>query len=1041
MMIFHTDPTTVFSPTITGWVAPQFKSEFLLVGLQDNDTVATVTWNQSQEIPRPILRFDSTDSSIGSMAARALGAGTASGRDIQGTKVMAAYQPLADSQWKLLVKLDREAALAPLRQLALWVSLFVGVAAVGIGALLLLLWHQQRRSHQWRLLAQSADYEHRLRQQEAVYREMFDANPHPMWVYNTETLRFLAVNQAAVEHYGYSREQFLAMTLRDIRPPEDVARLEQHIANQAREGIDRAGSWRHLKADGSIIHVEISSHLLTFNGAPAELVLAYDITQRKIAEQELHKLNRYYSALSRMNNLLVRSRDTQEILAGACRIAVEEGELALVWVGKEDKHNHRLTPVASYGEATGYLDDIVVSTDATVPEGQGPAGIAFNTGEVTVFNHFARDRRAAPWQQPANSWNLLAVTVCPIRRHDGIWGVVAFYAREENYFTEQLVRLLEELTTDLAFSLDVMDNNRKRSEAQEALLLNARVIESSHEGMFISDSNNRLTMVNQAFCDIVGYTAEELIGQQPSLLKSGVQDQPYYFKLWQALQNTGRWEGEIYDKRKNGEIFPAWLAITQVRDDVSGKLHYIAIYRDISDRKAYQQKIEHLATHDVLTDLPNRMLLEDRIKVAIARADRESQLLALLFIDLDRFKLINDTLGHAMGDALLKAVAQRITSLLRRSDTVSRVGGDEFVVLMENTNSIEAAANLANKIISEVARPYTIDGHELMVTASAGIALYPNHAHTPEDLTRMADTAMMMAKRDGHNRFHVYAGEMGSDASERLDMQNQLRGAITRNEIFIVYHPQLRLTDGRVIGLEALARWQHERLGLVPPSRFIPIAEDSGLIVEIGTWILEQACRQCQQWRERGVLDVPVSVNVSALQFRQATFIDIVRQALETSGLPPSYLELEVTESMLIDNVSETRDKLDRLYDMGVNFAIDDFGTGYSSLSYLRQFKAHRLKIDRSFISDLPANQDAAAIARAIVSLSNTLGMSTIAEGVETEEQEDFLRSIWCEQGQGYLYSPPLSTTELETWLAGRSRRKEKGKRKGSSHEDDEVMR
>jgi PAS domain S-box-containing protein len=497
--------------------------------------------------------------------------------------------------------------------------------------------------------------------------EMFDANPHPMWVYDTQNLRFLVVNDAAVEHYGYSREQFLAMTLLDIRPQDDIARLKQHIATQPLEGIDKAGHWRHRKADGSVIDVEISSHPLRFNGVPAELVLAYDITgrlqaaarlraseqfataiidalalniavldatgsiiatnqawrdftqanegdesrtgigvnylevtrraaasgsedaatlltgleavmagskesfsfeypchspaeqswylvlvtrfagagearlvvahenvsRRKIAEQELQKLNRYYAALSHMNNLLIRSQTPEEMIAGICRIAVEQGELALVWVGQLDERTHTLMPVASAGAATGYLDDILISADPAIPEGQGPAGIAVRTGQVSVFNHFANDSRSGPWQQAASTWQLEAAAVCPIRRQGGIWGVIGFHANETDYFNAQLVALLEELTADLAFSLDALENNRKHDEAQAQLLLNARVIESSHEGMFITDSNNRITMANRAMCDIIGYSAEELLGQWPSLLKSERHDEAFYQNLWQ----------------------------------------------------------------------------------------------------------------------------------------------------------------------------------------------------------------------------------------------------------------------------------------------------------------------------------------------------------------------------------------------------------------------------------------------------------------------------------------------------------------------------
>jgi len=1072
--------------------------------------------------------------------------------DYRGVPVFAKYLPVDHTGWVMVAKVDREQALKPLRDLASLISLMVFVAAVAISVMLLLLWRQQLRAYRLSLVAQTAEHHQLLRRQEQTYRETFDANPLPMWIFDSETLGFLAVNDAALAHYGYNREEFLALTIRDIRPPEDLPRLQHHLATQP-PGLDQAGIWRHCKRDGTIIDVEISSHPLMFGGRQAELVLAYDIserqqalarlheserfaratidalalniavldgsgniiavnkawrlfstdnngedgttgvganyiettrraasgsedaatllagleqvihgeedsfrfeypchsptqerwflahitrfpgdgelrivvahediTTRKVADRELHKLNHYYAALSGMNATIIRTKEPQEILDEVCRIAAYHGRLELVWVGKVEQDG-RIAPVASHGRAVDYLDNVTASANPDLPESRGPGGQSVLTGTCVVSNNFDSDSNSMPWQEQARAWNLHAVAACPIKRKDGIWGNISFYAKEPGYFTPQLMNLLEELTNDLAYSLDMLDSERRRNEAESQLLLNARVMESSHEGLFITDSDNRITMANKAFCEITGYSASELIGRQPNLLKSGQQDEAFYQKLWQALLNDARWEGEIWDRRKNGEIFPAWLAITRVHDSVQDSYRHIAIYRDISEQKAYQNRIEHVASHDPLTDLPNRVLLDDRITVAIARAQRSDSQLALLFVDLDRFKLINDTLGHDIGDQLLKEIAHRIVACLRQSDTASRVGGDEFVVLLSEIASAGDAATVAEKLIHDLSRPCRIAGHELVVTASIGIATYPQDGDDAAGLTRIADVAMMAAKQAGHNRYRFYLGEMGANAGEYLYLQNQLRGAIARNELFVAYQPQIALHSGRMIGMEALLRWRHPEFGLVSPGRFIPIAEDSGQIVEIGAWVMAEACRQAQSWRASGLLAVPVSVNVSALQFRQETFVDTVTETLADSGLPAALLELEVTESLLMTNRDQAQDKLDQLHQLGVGLAIDDFGTGYSSLSYLRQFPAQRLKIDQSFIRDLPHNPDAATIARAIVSLGRSMGMSTIAEGVETEEQAEFLRSIWCEEAQGYLYAKPMARDDLEAWLAARS--------------------
>jgi len=1152
-LVLRANPEVSLLPLIDLWPGARPGAETLLIR-------AT---SQSLIILRPAAKGVSTEvllqvpmEEASQLAARVLSEenpGIVEAVDYRGVPVFAKHLPVGNSGWIMVAKVDREPAFKSLRNLATLISLMIFIAATAISVILLLLWRQQMRAYRLSLIAQTAEHEHQLRRQEETYRETFDANPLPMWIFDSETLGFLAVNDAALGHYGYSREEFLALTIRDIRPPEDLPRLTQHLATQA-PGLDQAGLWRHCKRDGSIIDVEIASHPLLFGGRAAELVLANDITERqqtltrlreserfaratidalalniavldgsgniiainkawrlfsadnggddsatgvganyidatrqaaaegdedaatllagleavingvednvrfeypchshtrerwflahitrfpddgelrivvahedittrKVADRELHKLNHYYAALSAMNATIIRTKEPQEILDEVCRIAAYHGRLELVWVGKVEQDGC-IAPVASYGRAANYLDNVTVSANPDLPESRGPGGQSILTGTCVVSNDFDSDSNSMPWQEQARTWNLHAVAACPIKRKDGIWGNISFYAKEPGYFTPQLMNLLEELTNDLAYSLDMLDSERRRAEAESQLLLNARVIESSHEGLFITDGDNRITMANKAFCDITGYSVSELMGRQPDLLKSDKQDEAFYQDLWQELIAHGRWEGEIWDRRKSGEIFPVWLAITRVHDSVRGSYRHIAIYRDISEQKAYQNRIEHIASHDPLTDLPNRVLLDDRINMAIARAQRSDSQLALLFVDLDRFKLINDTLGHDIGDQLLKEIADRIVACLRQSDTASRVGGDEFVVLLSEITRVGDAATVAEKLIRDLSRPCRIDGHELVVTASIGIAIYPQDGDDAAGLTRIADVAMMAAKQAGHNRYRFYLGEMGANAGEYLYLQNQLRGAIARNELFVAYQPQIALHSGRMIGMEALLRWRHPEFGLVSPGRFIPIAEDSGQIVEIGAWVMAEACRQAQSWRASGLLEVPVSVNVSALQFRQETFVDTVTETLADCDLPAALLELEVTESLLMTNRDQAQDKLDQLHQLGVGLAIDDFGTGYSSLSYLRQFPAQRLKIDQSFIRDLPDNQDAATIARAIVSLGRSMGMSTIAEGVETEEQAEFLRSIWCEEAQGYLYAKPMARDDLEAWLAARS--------------------
>ncbi|MDP2284064.1 MAG: EAL domain-containing protein [Pseudohongiella sp.] len=428
-------------------------------------------------------------------------------------------------------------------------------------------------------------------------------------------------------------------------------------------------------------------------------------------------------------------------------------------------------------------------------------------------------------------------------------------------------------------------------------------------------------------------------------------------------------------------------------------------------------QIEHLASHDRLTDLPNRVMLVERIRAAMCDAEIKKQSIAVLFIDLDKFKLVNDSLGHDTGDLVLREVALRIRRSLSRDDTASRVGGDEFVVLMPMLRSTEGATQMASRLISEIASPIMVDNTDLIMTASVGIALYPENSKNAEDLLRLADLAMLAAKDSGRNQYHFVVDTLLTDASDRLSLLHDLHNAVGKHQLRLHYQPQINLADQSLVGVEALLRWQRDGKELVPPAEFIPLAEDSGLILPIGAWVLQESCRQAASWRRQSVLTCPIAVNVSALQFRQPHFVDQVIQAIEAHGLPPSALELELTESIVMTGIEQVRDTLSRLLALNVQFAIDDFGTGYSSLAYLRQFPAQRLKIDQSFVSALPDDPDAAAIARAIVSLGHTLGMVTIAEGVETQAQADFLRAIGCEQGQGYLFSKPLPPDEFEHWI------------------------
>ena len=561
----------------------------------------------------------------------------------------------------------------------------------------------------------------------------------------------------------------------------------------------------------------------------------------------------------------------------------------------------------------------------------------------------------------------------------------------------------------------VIDMSEQR-KAERELKLAARVFETSHESILLTDAEANIVSVNPGFVEMTGYRADEVIGKNPRLLSSGKHSPDFFTAMWQAISSADKWQGELWNRRKNGEIFPVWLTISVYRDADGNVRNYVGVATDISERIASQERIRQLAYFDPLTNLPNRRLLQDRAEQALASVEREGKQLALMFIDLDHFKTINDSLGHSVGDRLLAEVARRLQACVRRADTVARIGGDEFVVLLSEVTS-DAAAEVARKILCQVARPYQVEQHELGVTPSLGISLFPQDGRDFETLLKHADTAMYQAKETGRNAYQFFTGEMNVAALERLLLENSLRQALERSEFVLHYQPQINVMTGHIIGTEALIRWQHPQIGLVPPGKFIPVAEAAGLIVQIGEWVLHEACRQNRAWQEAGLPFIGVSVNISSVQFRRGMLEDSVRSALADSEMAAEWLELELTEGVVMSSADETVEILRRLSAMGVRLAIDDFGTGYSNLSYLKRFPIDKLKIDQSFVRDIVTDPDDWAIANAVINLGHSLRLSVIAEGVEHAEQLEMLRHQGCDEVQGYHFSIPLPADDFAELL------------------------
>lgn len=559
---------------------------------------------------------------------------------------------------------------------------------------------------------------------------------------------------------------------------------------------------------------------------------------------------------------------------------------------------------------------------------------------------------------------------------------------------------------------------RKRHEA--ALRLSASVFQGSNEGILITDAHSQIISVNQAYQHLTGYSESESLGQNPSMLQSGKHDKFFYQNMWESLLNMGQWRGEIWNRRKNKELFPAWLSISAVKDKYDKITHYIAIFTDITDKKLSEERLYHLSHYDALTDLANRVLFQDRIHQAMKRATRDTESIALLIIDIDHFKAINDAFGHTIGDELLCIVAKRLASLSASIEAAARLGGDEFGILLAdlppNQQAVRTASHFADQILQLLQQPFMLAGQEIFTSGSIGVSIFPQDGDTATSLLKNADAALYKAKEQGRNNYQFFALEMNIAAHKRLTMQNSLRRAVERDEFLLHYQPQINPYTKEIIGVEALIRWKHPEMGMVSPVEFIPLAEDTGLIIPIGDWVLFEACQQNKYWQDAGYPKISMAVNLSIRQFFHEDLIQNVKNALSESGLEPQYLELEITESLAMTSIDKALETLDGLKQLGVKIAIDDFGTGHSSLNYLKQFAVDTLKIDASFITDI-ATPRGAALVSIITDLAHILDMQVVAEGVQIPEQLEFLCNNKCDIVQGYLFYPPISHSEIEKSL------------------------
>lgn len=803
-----------------------------------------------------------------------------------------------------------------------------------------------------------AETRERLRRAESQYRFLFEHNPLPMWVFHLDTLKFLAVNEAMVRHYGYARERLLSMTLLDIRPAEDAAAARLAVRTAA-DQRNPGAIWTHLRSDGTAMRMATQSHDIEFQDRAARLVAAQDVTERERTEQRFR------------------------LIARATSDAIWDWDVASGALWWSD----------SFYTQFGYT-----------PEALQPTLEAW---EALVHPDDVQ-RVASSLDQAVASEQLEWQESYRFRRGDGSYAEVldrGFFVRDAAGHALRAAGGMLDLTQTL--------------RDQSDLRLLRRAVDSTSNGIVIADARQPdypVVYVNRGMQDITGYSAEDMIGRNCRMLQGKDRDQPARETLRLALRGGNDAQVLLRNYRADGRLFMNEFHLAPVRDEQGTLTHFIGITNDVTQRHYFEEQLAYRATHDELTGLPNRQLLHDRLQQAILNADRYQRQAAVVFIDLDEFKLVNDNLGHGAGDTVLRTVAQRLRGVLRDTDTVGRFGGDEFVVVLTEQTEDAGITRILDRITSALSQPMDVAGITHSLTPSIGWCRYPEAGADAETLLMHADVAMYQAKRRGRNRAVAYLPELDAHASQRLRLLAELREALRLQQFQLVFQPLFHRA-GAVVALEALVRWRHPERGLLAPAEFIGVCEESGLIVELGRVVLMEAARHHRLLAEAGLGRLRIAVNVSAVQFEHG-LAEHVRAALEAHGMPAEALELELTESVLMHNFERAIEVMRQLAAWGISFSIDDFGTGHSSLAYLQRLPIQRLKIDRSFVKDLGTGTDEASICASIIDLAHSLKLTIVAEGVETQQQLEWLHEGGCDELQGYLLGRPQSFDGLLPFLA-----------------------
>lgn len=863
----------------------------------------------------------------------------------------------------------------------------------------------------------------RLRQAESLLRNVIDASPDFICV-KDEKNRWVLTNKSCLNLFQIPHQAYQFKSDAEIAAIADSTFKDVFKHLKASDEL----AWRsdyairneetiHLPHGGSKVFDVIKIAMFNDDGSRQGLVtIGRDITERKVAESHLRDRSAILDTLISCDWMLHSSASWETVAPKVLEQLCTAARFSRVSVFKNAESKGAVPQTNSTlllnwnNPGIQALNKALQYIDFDAPQFKRWLDILKHGNPV-----FGKASELPKIEMKAlKDFGIEAIMLVPIFTDKIWWGnLVIEHHQALTKFTPQELGAMMAISRSLGVAIQKESTGERLQQAKIAF-------DSASEGIMIIDAKASIIGINKGFTDITGYTEEEVLGTTPKIFTMGNHD------IWVIIAQDGKWKGEVSSFRKNGEAYQEWLTLTAVKNPQGQVINYVGVFADITDIKASQKQLSKLVNHDALTGLPNRRLLNELFDHAIKRSEREQQAIAVLFIDLDRFKAINDSLGHQVGDKLLFEASVRISQSIRESDVVARLGGDEFLVMMNVISKPDDAALVAQKIIHALQTEFIINGKEIFIGASIGIAISFKDGNDVDSLIKAADIAMYQVKNRGKNNYCFYSDELSTNAVARFTMENQLRRSLERQQFELFYQPQVHINTGEIIGAEALIRWNHPELGLVSPAQFIPVAEETGLIVQIGEWVLKQAALQAQAWNRLGFHLQWVSVNVSGVQIMRGNFADTVYGVIIETDCDPSQLELEITESTVMQNTEYVIDTFSRIKKLGVRLAIDDFGTGYSSLSNLKRLPLDKIKIDQSFVRDLPDDLDDAVIANTINAMAHSLGFSVIAEGVESEAQADFLENIGCHEAQGYLYGKPVSVAEFTKLLESNKKSRQK---------------